>query len=283
MSKYSEWLNKNLGKKIDFDGNYGAQCFDWFNRYAVDLFGVPKTLLFAHSYAYQLYTNFNMGEYFTKIANTPDFVPQVGDVCIWDKSLNGYAGHVAIATGEGNVSTFWVTEQNTDGTATKPSAKVKRNYNHFLGVLRPKDQNVFKNASTTSKLKTKPAIGTILVPDTYVLTADQVNVRSGAGTNYKAIKTLAKGTSVYISEFKYVGTQTWGKINGGWICVNNNSVFYIRVYGTVQGDGVNVRKTAGGKVCGSVKKGVKLLLTKEDNGWGYAPSVGGWVSLAYVK
>lgn len=279
MSKYSDWLSKNLGQKIDFDKMYGAQCFDWFNRFAVDLFGVPTSLLYAHSYAYQLYTNFNMGDYFTKIANTPSFVPQVGDVCIWDKSLNGKAGHVAIATGEGNTKEFYVTEQNTDGTATKPSARVKRNYNHFLGVLRPKNQAVFNDPAKT-------AIGTILVVNRkYKVTAKSgLKIRSGAGTNYGVVGSAKKGKSYKLIEFLKVGNDIWGKISTKhWICVSQSGTLYVNATGTTTA-ALNYRSGAGTsyKILGTFKKGTKLTFTKTSGSWGYV-SGKGWVSFNYIK
>lgn len=33
-SKFDQWVSKRLGKENDFDGQYGAQCFDLFNFYA---------------------------------------------------------------------------------------------------------------------------------------------------------------------------------------------------------------------------------------------------------
>lgn len=278
MSKYSDWLKKNLGQKIDFDKMYGAQCFDWFNRYATDLFSVPTKLLYAHSYAYQLFTNFNMGDYFTKIANTASFVPQKGDVCIWSSALNGKAGHVAIATGEGNTKEFYVTEQNTDGTGTKPSARVKRNYNYFLGVLRPKDQSVFKEPDKT-------AIGTILVVnDTYKVTASSLNIRAGAGTKYDVVGTAKKGAAYKLIEFLQVGNDIWGKISTQhWICVCENGTFYVNVTGTTTA-ALNYRSGAGTsyKILGTSKSGTKLTFTKTSGNWGYANGKG-WVSLNYIK
>lgn len=279
MSKFSDWIKKYLGKKVDFDKMYGAQCFDWFNRYATDLFGVPTKLLYAHSYAYQLYTNFNMGDYFTKIANTASFVPQVGDVCIWDKSLNGYAGHVAIATGEGNTKYFYVTEQNTDGTGTKPSAKVKRNYNHFLGVLRPKNQSVFKDPDKT-------AIGTILVVNRKykITTKSGLKIRSGAGTNYSIVGSAAKGKSYKLIEFLKVGKDIWGKISSKhWICVSQSGTLYVNATGTTTA-ALNYRSgtSTNEKILGTFKKGTKLTFTKTSGSWGYV-SGKGWVSLNYVK
>lgn len=279
MSKYSDWLKKNLGQKIDFDGLYGLQCFDWFNRYATDLFSVPTKLLYAHSYAYQLFTNFNMGDYFTKIANTASFVPQKGDVCIWSSALNGKAGHVAIATGEGNTKEFYVTEQNTDGTGTKPSAKVKRNYNYFLGVLRPKDQSVFKDPDKT-------AIGTIFVANRkYKVTAKSgLKIRAGAGTNYGVVGSAAKGKSYKLIEFLKVGNDIWGKISTKhWICVSQSGTLYVNATGTTTA-ALNYRSGAGTsyKVLGTFKSGTKLTFTKTSGSWGYV-SGKGWVSLNYIK
>ena len=280
MSKYSEWLEKNLGKTIDYDKQYGIQCYDWFNKYASDLLGVPNSLLFSHMYACEVYTDFNMQDYFTRIPNTPSFVPKVGDVCIWSASLNGGAGHIAIATGQGNTKEFYVTEQNTNGLAKDPSKTVKRNYNFFLGVLRPKKQDIFKD---TEKLTVALSIGSILIPDYYKLKTE-VNVRTSPSLSAKIVKTCKKGEMYYISEFTYVSDMTWGKLSTGmWICVNYKSEFYVNVTGTVKADGVNYRANPAGKVLGVTNKNKKLTFTRETNGWGYSPELKGWISLAYVR
>lgn len=78
-SKFDQWVSKRLGKENDFDGQYGAQCFDLFNFYANELFGVPSSELFSYTYAKELYTNFHgtiMTSKFKKIANTASFVPK---------------------------------------------------------------------------------------------------------------------------------------------------------------------------------------------------------------
>jgi len=102
-SKFDQWVNKRLGKENDFDGQYGAQCFDLFNFYANELFGVPSSELFDYTYAKELYTNFHgtiMTSKFQKIANTASFIPKEGDVMVWSEQINASgdppAGHVAI-------------------------------------------------------------------------------------------------------------------------------------------------------------------------------------------
>ena len=70
---------------------------------------------------------------------------------------------------------------------------------------------VGKKATTTAKKTT--------TGQTYKITADVLNVREGAGTQYK-VKTTIKKNEVYtIIETKKVGKSTWGKLKSGagWI------------------------------------------------------------------
>lgn len=47
--------------------------------------------------------------------------------------------------------------------------------------------------------------------EVYVLTAS-VNIRKGPGTNYSYVATLSKGSFIAVTEKRYVGKRTWGKI-----------------------------------------------------------------------
>lgn len=136
---YDEFIKKYKGKGINFDKVYGVQCFDLANQFNKDVIGCgPFTGLYAH----MIYTNYNSQAVkgkFTRIANTPDFIPKKGDIVVWAGSLNNGIGHVAIATGEGNTSYFYSYDQNWTGK-NDPCTKIKHNYNHVLGVLRAKDQ-----------------------------------------------------------------------------------------------------------------------------------------------
>ncbi len=38
-----EFVKKYLGKKVDYDGQYGAQCVDLFRQYCKDVLGIPHT------------------------------------------------------------------------------------------------------------------------------------------------------------------------------------------------------------------------------------------------
>lgn len=72
---------------------------------------------------------------------------------VWAKSLNGTAGHVAVCTGEGTTSYFYSYDQNWNGK-NDPCTKIKHDYSHVLGVLRPKEQaNITAKAAKTVKIK----------------------------------------------------------------------------------------------------------------------------------
>lgn len=111
------------------------QCMDLAYAYIFTL-NIPKATI-QNTYAYQVFTapKAITKEYFEIIKNTPEFVPQVGDLCVWDKKFNGTAGHIAIATGKGDTNTFESFDQNIGSLYPQV---IKHNYVHFLGVLRPK-------------------------------------------------------------------------------------------------------------------------------------------------
>ena len=144
---FDDFVKKYLGKGIDYDKAHGVQCFDLANQYCKDVVGCCG---FSGLYAHMIYNNFNTQpnrSYFTRFANTPEFVPKKGDIAVWSASLNGKAGHVAVCTGEGNTSYFYSLDQNWTGN-NDPCTKVKHNYNCVLGFLRPKNQTKINGLPT---------------------------------------------------------------------------------------------------------------------------------------
>jgi len=133
-----QFVDKYLGKKIDFDGAYGGQCVDLFRQYNKDVLGIvqPKGVIGAKEF----YTNFDkdpvLKANFTKIANTPTGVPEAGDVVIWDKWSGNEFGHVAIFL-NGDENKFTSLDQNFP-TLNKVT-KTEHNYTNpkVLGWLRP--------------------------------------------------------------------------------------------------------------------------------------------------
>ena len=183
---FGQFKNKHLGKGIDYDRNYGVQCFDLANQYCKDVVGCTG---FVGLYAHQIYNNFNTqpnAKYFTRYANTPSFVPKKGDVVVWSATLNGRAGHVAICTGEGNTQYFYSLDQNWTGR-NDPCTKVKHNYNHVLGFLRPKDQS--KVLGTTTKKKSVSEIAKEVIDGKWGNGDERKKKLTQAGYNYNAVQT----------------------------------------------------------------------------------------------
>lgn len=55
---------------------------------------------------------------------------------------------------------------------------------------------------------------------TGTVTGNAVNVREGAGTNYRVVGSLNYGDIVTISETTTAGGYTWGHVTNGWVCMD---------------------------------------------------------------
>lgn len=244
MAKYSNFdsfIKAHLGKGVDYDGTAGVQCVDLAKSYLKEVFDInPGAWGDAHCY----YDNYNnlplLKNNFTRIANTSDLIPKKGDIVVWKSSLNsGGWGHIAIADGVGTTSYFYSYDQNWTGKHD-PCTRIKHNYNHFAGVLRPKDQT--KVTGTKASTLTSPFIAN----KKYTLTT-AVKIRSGAGTTYsqkkrstlsaadqkntlnQTLAVLKSGTTITITEIKKISTKEyWGKFSGGWIALMYNGSKYVK-------------------------------------------------------
>lgn len=134
----------------------------------------------------------------------------------------------------------------------------------------------------------------------YIRTAGNVNVRSGAGTEYRVLGTAAKNSElVYLDEAK---TDTIGvvwyrvRLNAstvGWVCSKYCAMYACDTIVEVTGGEVYLRYTPSlnGTKLATVKKGDKLTYLNEtstDNRgviWYYASISGktGWISSKYSK
>ncbi len=132
------------------------------------------------------------------------------------------------------------------------------------------------------------------------VTATQLNVRSGPGTNYDKVKTLNLNDRVQVLEQIKVGTTTWGYVSGGWV-----SMDYISLEGstgtgggttggtttggnaTITGSAVNVRAGAGTsyQVVGTKSAGdvVTILETTTAEGYTWGRIDIGWICMNYVR
>lgn len=193
---FDEFINKYTGKAIDYDGGYGVQCVDLIKLYLDKVFNL-KIGAIGNAHAY--YDKYNsvpiLKNNFTRIANTPDFIPQKGDIAVWSKSMGG-TGHVAICTGEGTTSYFYTYDMNL---GTKPMKKVKHTYKQFLGVLRSNNQSVIINDNK----------GTI-----YRVICSKLNIRkSPAVLSNNKVGSSTTGTKFNILEKKQVNQYLWRTCN----------------------------------------------------------------------
>ena len=129
-----------------------------------------------------------------------------------------------------------------------------------------------------------------------VTAAAGLNVRTGPGSNYDRVKTLAKGTKVTVKERIKINGTYWGYASGGWICMDyvdvdgetsNNNNTTTTGNGTVTGNGLYIRSGAGTDydTVGSLKKGDRVTIqetqTVDGVKWGRISQ--GWICLTYVK
>lgn len=134
------WVESNKGSVETQD-----QCVDLWRAYnrkviqAPDIFGNPPDIW-----------NKYQQDFYERIPNTPDGVPQLGDVVIWGSSYGGY-GHIAICTEIANTKTFTSFDQNDP--IGEPCHFQPHTYSGVLGWLRPKNQTNIKDVNHQDTLK----------------------------------------------------------------------------------------------------------------------------------
>lgn len=119
------FIMNNLGKKVDFDGNYGAQCVDLYRQYCKDVLEIEQTPPVEG--AKDIWEKHG-----TVLKQSLDsFAP--GDVLIYDKTETNPYGHVAILVSLLDSDTFIVFEQN--GFSQDGARLTVRGKQNLLGVL----------------------------------------------------------------------------------------------------------------------------------------------------
>ena len=135
-----EFIEKYQGKKVDFDGAYGAQCVDLFRQYTKDVLGIREHTGPCQTTggALDLFMDYNImpveKKYFTRSTNNNW---KSGDILVWDKTPANKYGHVAILIAVFDNSKFLVFEQNG---ITQAGAEIRvRDKTGLLGYLRKKN------------------------------------------------------------------------------------------------------------------------------------------------
>lgn len=75
---FRDFMNKYMGKYVDYDGAYSAQCVDLFRQFNKEVLEIaqPRGVNGAKDFWKNYSTDPNLYNNFDKIANTPTFVPQ---------------------------------------------------------------------------------------------------------------------------------------------------------------------------------------------------------------
>lgn len=141
VSTAMTWVNNSLGKSYDFDGAYGAQCFDYINQYAYDLF---KTS-FSGAGAIDLLSTGNKNG-FKVIKDGANLYPQSGDIFIYQ--INGSQwGHTGIVI-QADKAGMTIADQNFNNVqrVQKHYMKYTESYGVIKGWIRPP----FSGSGTTT-------------------------------------------------------------------------------------------------------------------------------------
>lgn len=131
----NEFITKWTGKHVDVDGIYPDQCMDLMHQYLMDVFDFSPDVNAAVG-AYDVFTEYKWSNLFERIYNTPDGIPQKGDLIFWDHGVGAW-GHVAIFV-DGDIDFFNSFDANWP-IGSLPHIQ-SHNYSNAAGWLRPKQQ-----------------------------------------------------------------------------------------------------------------------------------------------
>lgn len=118
------FIMNNLGKKVDFDGNYGAQCVDLYRQYCKDVLEIEQTPPVEGAK--------DLWKVHPGLKESTDSFG-IGDILIYDATPTNKYGHVAILVSLLDSDTFIVFEQN--GFSQDGAKLVVRNKDNLIGVL----------------------------------------------------------------------------------------------------------------------------------------------------
>lgn len=133
-----DWIKDVKAKGgVDVDGAYGKQCMDLYNDFCHRVLEVEGKTGCA-SAKLIITKDKTIKKYTKQIKNTPSFIPQKGDIAVWQ---GGEYGHVAIV--RDNKSTVNVLRTIDQNWTPQKLTEVNHNYIDYapLYFLRPLDQS----------------------------------------------------------------------------------------------------------------------------------------------
>lgn len=184
MSKFDNYLASVNGVAINVDGQYGAQCWDLWSHYAMNMFGASMWATSTNSggsyhhpgYTCEIWHNFGgspIRNFFDQVTGTP----QRGDVAIWEWGAPiAPNSHIAIVVSDAGSNVYTMT-QNPGASHYAYLSKAG-----ILGYLRPKNQSIFGGAPA-------PAPGPVVAGSSYtVVSGDSLSsIGARVGLSWQAI------------------------------------------------------------------------------------------------
>ena len=137
---FDDWVKRTQGSFWDMDGAYGAQCWDLWAKYSMDMYGLSvQDCITPTGYAEGCYTRFPytaaLGNVYEKM--DADYTPVKGDVVFWTFGGQIYTGsHVAIVWGGVTGDSIDVLTQNPTPAVHQTLPLLKGS--QLLGYLHPK-------------------------------------------------------------------------------------------------------------------------------------------------
>ena len=150
------YLKSLEGKLLDFDGQYGYQCYDLANFYWYYTTGRTLNGLYAKNIPWDN----DFSGYATVYKNTPQFLAKPGDLVVFNGNYGKGAGHVAVVL-SATLNKITVIENNWLGGGwvnEKPgwerATKRTHAYDKEMWFIRPKFKTEPKHKKSTSKKNT---------------------------------------------------------------------------------------------------------------------------------
>ncbi len=136
---FTQWIDQTQGRYWDMDGAYGAQCWDLWAKYCMDMYGLSVSdCITPTGYAEGLYTRYptsaRVGQTFDR-KSADGYSPVAGDVAVWTYNHIYTGSHVAIVIKDG-------TQGNTIHTLSQnpsPAKPMDLPLTGILGYLHPRN------------------------------------------------------------------------------------------------------------------------------------------------
>lgn len=199
-----EWMNNVNGQTIDMDGAYGGQCWDLWSSYARNVYGIPAAdTNTVDGYAASVYTTqYNRSQALqnTFSRENANYTPTYGDVAFWNSADMNHVAIVVQDNGNGTLNTM---SQNPNKTGYTNISK-----NGIIGYLHPRT----KNTTTPTPENNNVTI----IPQTYKVNVDVLNVRSAPSTSAQVVAQYHYGQTVNLSEGGTIADgYIWAHYTGG--------------------------------------------------------------------